>query len=186
MSEALSDMLAGFARQHEGVDIALTAAMSGQLYPSFDARELDLILTKGRDGDRRGSVALTEPLQWVGQRRLTLDPAAPVLLVLYSPPSITRSIAIGVLDAAGRSWRAACTSGSFSGIHAAAMARLGVAAHVPRRLPSGLAALDRPAGLSPLGLIEFVILGGKAAGTPAAALASAISAGIPSLTRVQP
>lgn len=186
VSGALSDVLAGFARHHEGVDLELTVAMSGQLYPSFDAGELDLILTKRRDGDRRGRVAWTEPLQWVGRRGLALERDAPVPLVLYPPPSITRLIAIGVLDAAGRSWRAACTSGSLSGIHAAAMAGLGVAAHAPRLLPPGLSALDRSAGLPPLGMVEFVMLGGEAAGTPAAALAGAISAGIPRLTRAEP
>ena len=184
VSGALADVLAGFARHHEGVDIELTVAMSGQLYPSFDAGELDLILTKRRGGDRRGRVAWTESLQWVARRGLTLDPASPLPLVLYPPPSITRSIAIGVLDAAGRPWRAACTSGSLSGIHAAVMAGLGVAAHAPRLLPPGLAALDRSTGLPPLGMVEFVMLGGDSAGTPAATLADAITAGIPRLRRI--
>ena len=186
VSAALPQVLAQFARHNEGVDVELTVALSGQLYQAYDAGELDLIFTKRRNGDRRGRVAWTEPLRWVGRRDLTLDPAIPVPLVLYPPPSITRLIAIGVLDMAGRPWRAVCTSGSLSGIHAAAMAGLGVAVHAPRLLPPGLAAIDRSAGLPPLGMVEFVILGGESAGTPAAALACAISAGIPRLTRAEP
>lgn len=185
VTAALPHVLAQFARHNDGVDVELTVALSGQLYQAYDAGELDLILTKRRGGDRRGRVAWTEPLRWVGRRGAMLDPAAPVPLVLYPPPSITRSIAIGVLDAAGRPWRAACTSGSLSGIHAAAMAGLGVAVHAPRLLPPGLAALDRSAGLPPLGMVEFVILGGETSGTPAAALAGAISEGIPRLTRAE-
>jgi hypothetical protein len=66
------------------------------------------------------------------------------------------------------------------------MAGLGVAVHAPQLLPPGLAALDRAAGLPPLGMGEFVILGGETPGTPAAALAGAISEGIPRLTRAEP
>lgn len=185
VSAALPPMLAQFARHNDGVDVELTIALSGQLYRAYDAGELDLILTKRRRGDRRGRLAWAEPLQWVGRRGLTLDPSAPVPLVLYPPPSITRSIAIGVLDAVGRPWRAACTSGSLSGIHAAAMAGLGVAVHAPRLLPPGLSALDRSAGLPRLGAVEFVMLGGETPSTPAAALAGAIFEGIPRLTRAE-
>lgn len=95
------DVLAGFPRHHEAGDIELMVAMSGQLYPSFDPGELDLILAKRRGGEHRGRVAWTEPLQGVGWRGLTLDPAAPVPLVLYSAPGIMPLIAIRVLGAAG-------------------------------------------------------------------------------------
>ena len=173
-SGALPRVLGGFARRHEGVDVELTVALSGQLYAAYDAGELDLILAKRRGGDRRGRPMWEEELRWVGRRGLVLGGAAPVPLILYPPPSLTREVAIRTLDAAGRSWRAACTSGSLSGIRAAALAGLGVAAHSPRLLPPGLAVVDRGAGLPPLGMIEFVVLGGTMPGTPAHALAEAM------------
>lgn len=183
VSAALPHVLAQFARHNEGVDVELTVSLSGQLYQTYDAGELDLILTKRRNGDRRGRSVWTEQLRWVGRRNLALDAARPVPLVLYPPPSITREIAIRSLDKAGRPWRAACTSGSLSGIHAAMMAGLGIAAHSPRLLPAGLAAIDSNHDLPPLGPVEFVIIGGKAANTPAGALAEAVLANIPRLAQ---
>lgn len=68
------------------------------------------------------------------------------------------------------------------------MAGLSVAAHAPQLLPlpPGLAALVRTAPLPPLGIVEFVMLCGEAAGAPAAELADAIYASIPRLAHVEP
>lgn len=183
VSGALPRVLGAFARRHDGVDVELTVALSGQLYAAYDVGELDLILAKRRGGDRRGRPMWTEELRWVGRRDLDLDPAAPVPLVLYPPPSLTREIALRALDAAGRPWRAACTSGSLSGIRAAVLAGLGVAAHSPRLLPPGLVVVDRDMGLPPLEAIEFVVIGGTAPGTVAHALAEAMLSEAASLAR---
>jgi len=105
------------------------------------------------------------------------DPGRPVPLIVYPPPSVTRARALEVLDRAGRPWRIACTSGSLSGVTAAALAGLGVVAHARGLVPAGLRSLPDRAGLPDLGQIDFVLTGGRVADRePARSLAAALLA----------
>jgi DNA-binding transcriptional LysR family regulator len=155
----LPEVLADFGRAHSGVDLELTVGLSGVLYERYDAGELDVILVKRRGDDPRGALAWREPLAWVGRPGLRPDPAQPLPLVLFPPPSITRALCIEALERAGRAWRVACTSGSLSGLRAAAMAGLGITAHSGRLVPPGLAPLPPSRHLPELGSIEFVVIG---------------------------
>jgi DNA-binding transcriptional LysR family regulator len=106
-----------------------------------------------------------------------LDPSTPVPLILYSPPSITREIALAALERCGRPWRIVCTSGSLSGLRAAALAGLGVTIFSEGLIPTGLAEIPSGHGLPGLGTVEFVLLGtGRTIRGPAAELADAILA----------
>lgn len=175
---ALPEALGRFAAQHQSVDFQLTVGLSGVLYQAYDAGELDVIFVKRRRGDGRGRVAWRERLAWVARPGYVLEPSLPLPLVLYPPPSITRGLAIAALEESGRSWRVACTSGSLSGLRAAAEAGLGVAPHSGRLVPPGLAILPDGDGLPPLGGIEFVIIGPGAHHIVAAALIETILATI--------
>ncbi|SCG07513.1 LysR substrate binding domain-containing protein [Streptomyces sp. MnatMP-M17] len=100
---------------------------------------------------------------------------------LFPPPAITRARALETLEAHGRSWRAACTSASLSGLIAAARAGLGVMAHTRGLVPPGLVSVPARAGLPELGEVDFVLLHGRGRGHAAAqeaadALATAILA----------
>lgn len=163
---ALPDMLAEFTARNAEVDLELTVGLSEVLYERFDAGQLDLILAKRREGDARGRRAWVDDLRWVGRKGMVLDPEAPVPLVIYPPPSMTRKRAIAVLDGNRMPWRVACTSGSLSGLRAAAMAGLGVVPLVAQLIPPGLAELQ-PCGLPTLGPVEFVLLGGTYGGRDA-------------------
>lgn len=173
---ALPDVLAEFTTQHHAIDLELTVGLSGPLYERYDAGELDLILVKRRRGDERGRLAWREELAWIGRPGLKLSPAAPLPLVVYPPPSISRARALEALEKARRSWRIACTSDSLSGIRAAALAGLGVAAHSARLIPPGLAPLPAARHLPALGEIEFLVIGGGPGSDAADALATAILA----------
>ncbi|MCQ4160435.1 LysR family transcriptional regulator [Roseomonas sp. GC11] len=177
VSARLAEILADFTATHSAVDLELTVGLSGVLYERFDAGELDVIVAKRRGGDPRGQVAWREDVAWVGRPGWQPDPGQPLPLVLYPPPSITRALALAALEEAGRSWRVACTSGSLSGLRAAAMAGLGVAPHSARLLPPGLALLPPRRGLPPLGAIEFVVIGPGPQHPLAAALIEALLAG---------
>ena len=155
----LHDVLADFAQRHASVDLELTVGLSGILYERFDAGELDVIFVKRRTGDPRGQTAWRERLAWVGRSGIRPDPQLPLPLVLYPPPRITRALALEALERAGRAWRVACTSGSLSGIWAAARAGLGVAPHSARLIPPGLVALPSSRYLPELAEIEFVVIG---------------------------
>ncbi|APX85670.1 LysR family transcriptional regulator [Methylorubrum extorquens] len=181
---ALAQVLARFADGHPSVDLQLTVGLSRALYQGYDAGELDVIFCKRRRGDPRGELAWAEELIWVGRPGFVPDPALPLPLVLYPPPSITRTLALDALEAAGRSWRIACTSGSLMGLRAAVEAGLGIAPHSAQVTPPGLAPIPETAGLPPIGEVEFVVLGSGRQHPAATALQEAILASTAELQAV--
>ena len=171
---ALPDVLAAFARRHPNVDMELTAGLSQDLYHAFDAGDLDIIFVKRRAGDRRGVGAWREPIGWIGRSDYWLDPDAPLPLLVYPAPSVTRALAFETLDAARRSWRIAFTSGSLSALSAAARAGIGLMPHSVRLMPPGLAVAPPGPGLPRLPEVEFVIIGPGRGDAVAEALTGAI------------
>lgn len=164
---ALPDVLATFVRRHPEVDLELSAGLSHDLYDAFDAGRLDVIFVKRKAGDRRGSIAWREPIRWVGRPNFRIDPDAPLPLLLYPPPSVTRARAIETLDRLDSRWRVAFTSASLAGLTAAARAGIGIMPHSARLIPPGLAVVGGGPSLPPLPDIEFVVIG-PGAGHPAA------------------
>jgi DNA-binding transcriptional LysR family regulator len=156
---ALPDVLAAFVRRHPDVDMELTAGLSEDLYGAFDAGALDIIFVKRRAGDARGVAAWREPIAWIGGPDVWLDPDAPLPLLVYPAPSVTRARAFETLDAARRAWRIAFTSGSLSALSAAARAGIGLMPHSVRLMPPGLAVAPPGPGLPKLPDVEFVIIG---------------------------
>jgi DNA-binding transcriptional LysR family regulator len=156
---ALPDVLAAFARRHPDVDLELRAGLSENLYEAFDAGLLDLIFVKQREGDRRGTVAWEEPIVWSAHPEFRIDPEAPLPLLLYPPPSVTRTRAIEALERAGRTWRVAFTSAGLTGLSAAARAGIGLLPHSARLLPPGLVVQPTRSGLPELPRIRFVVIG---------------------------
>jgi DNA-binding transcriptional LysR family regulator len=168
----LPEVLREFTRVHRAVDLELTVGLSGGLLEALDAGGLDLVLAKRRPGEDRGQLVRREKLVWLGSETVLADPDRPLPLILYPPPSISRAVALEVLERTGRSWRIVCTSSSFSGLNAAALAGLGITVQGDGFVPAGLAVLP---GLPDLGQIEFVIAGpGRTLRGPADALATAI------------
>ena len=168
----LPEVLREFTRVHRAVDLELTVGLSGGLLQALDAGELDLVLAKRRPGEDRGQLVRREKLVWLGSETALADPDRPLPLILYPPPSISRAVALEVLERTGRSWRVVCTSSSFSGLNAAALAGLGITVQGDGFVPAGLTVLPR---LPDLGQIEFVIAGpGRTLRGPADALATAI------------
>ncbi|MFF2655271.1 LysR substrate-binding domain-containing protein [Streptomyces sp. NPDC058045] len=176
----LPEILEGFRNDHPEVDLELTVELSGTLHEQLAAGRLDLLLAKRHPEDTRGEPVWHDRLAWIGSERLRLDPERPVPLIVYPPPGITRQLALRALEQAGRPWRIACTSGSLSGLVAAARAGLGVMAHSRGMVPPGLVPVPERAGLPPLGGVDFVLTHGRrrpSAQGPAEALAAAILAG---------
>ncbi|MFI8993429.1 LysR substrate-binding domain-containing protein [Streptomyces sp. NPDC053542] len=176
----LPEVLEGFRRDHPEVDLELTVELSGTLHERLAAGRLDLVLAKRRPEDGRGRLIWRDKLVWIGSERLRLDPQRPVPLVLFPQPALTRARALQALEAQGREWRIACTSGSLNGLIAATRAGLGVMAHSLGMIPPGLVRVGARAGLPDLGGVDFVLVHGRPdapASRPAEALAAAILAG---------
>jgi DNA-binding transcriptional LysR family regulator len=177
VSSRLPEVLADFVRLHPLVDLELTVEKSAGLYQMLDAGEIDLALCKRRAGDERGRLVWRDRLAWIGTEATRIDPAQPLPLILYTPPSITRTAALETLERAGRPWRVVCTSGSLSGLRAAALAGLGVTVHARGLMPEGLVEMPAAYRLPDLGDAEFIVLGAaRQERGPAAELAAAILA----------
>jgi DNA-binding transcriptional LysR family regulator len=75
----------------------------------------------------------------------------------------------------GRPWHIVCSSGSLSGLRAAALAGLGITPQAQGLIPDGLE--EMPAsGLPPLGNVEFVVRAARRAKRgPVAELAQALA-----------
>ena len=177
VTSRLPEVLAEFVRLHPLVDLALTVDLSATLYQMLDTGELDLVLCKRRADDDRGRLVWRDRLAWIGTEATRVDPAQPLPLILYTPPSITRAAALETLERAGRPWRIVCSSGSLSGLRAAALAGLGVTVHARGLMPDGLVEMPAAYRLPELGGVDFIVLGaGRQERGPAAELSGAILA----------
>jgi len=172
----LPDVLRDFTRLHPLVDLELTVGLSGWLNGRLDEGEVDLVLAKRPDGDERGRLVWRDRLVWVGRPGTDIAPRQPVPLILYPSPSITRARVLRALEHAGQPWRLACTSGSLTGLRAAALAGLGVLALARGLIPQGLEELPA-ARLPALGEVEFVLRSaGRTLRSPARQLGDAVLA----------
>ncbi len=168
-------ILRNFTRRHPEVDLELTIALSGELNEMLNAGELDLTLTKRRLGEDSGDFVAREKLVWIGTEITDFSEHGTLPLVMYPPPSITRSAAIEALDTAGIPWRIVCTCTGLVGLRAATMAGFGVMVQPLSLIPPGLIALPPAPNLPPLEDTEFVLTGSsKVLRGPAAELAQAI------------
>ena len=171
----LPDLLRDFVRRHPQVDLELTVGLSAVLYQQLDAGELDLVLGKRRSGDTEGQLVWQDRLVWSGAPGMRLDPTQPLPLILYAPPSVSRSVVLEAMERFGRPWRIVCSSGSLSGLRAAALAGLGITPQTQGLIPDGLEEMPA-AGLPPLGNVEFVVRTARRTKRgPAAELAQAIA-----------
>jgi len=152
-------VLREFMTTHRQIDLELTVDISGHLYEHLDGGRLDVIFAKRKRGDQRGEVAWTENLVWAARPDFDVDPVRPIPLIVFGAPSVTRAYAIEALEKAGRAWLVACTSGSLSGLRAAALAGLGVMPFVESLLPQGLSPLSEAHIMPQLGCVEFVAIG---------------------------
>ena len=169
VASRLPVVLEDFVRSHPSVDLELTVALSGLLYEMQDNGELDLVLAKRRLGDSRGQLVYREPLVWLARDPEHVLSLAALPLIAFPAPSVTRSIALEVLERHRMPWRIVCTCGSLSGLTAAARAGMGVLVQPQSMSPAGLKEISR---LPELEDVEFVLIPSK--GTDRA-LVSALS-----------
>lgn len=154
----LPELLRRFRTYHPAIDLELTIGLSEHLHRRLRSRELDLVLAKRSSSEADDArLVFTDALVWVGSRDLGLDQHEPVPLIVYPPPSVTRDRAVQVLERADRGYRTVCTSGSLSGLRAAALAGLGVMPFSRSLIPAGLVEVSGH-DLPQLGSTDFVLI----------------------------
>lgn len=154
----LPELLRRFRTYHPAIDLELTIGLSEHLHRRLRSRELDLVLAKRSSSEADDArLVFTDALVWVGSRDLRLDQQEPVPLIVYPPPSVTRDRAVQVLERADRGYRTVCTSGSLSGLRAAALAGLGVMPFSRSLIPAGLVEVSGH-DLPRLGSTDFVLI----------------------------
>lgn len=165
----LPEILGAFARAHPHVALTVTCDLTLRLLDGLRDGAFDLVLVKREPlGPDMGVRVWREPLVWVAADRGVLDQAAQVPLVLAPSPCVYRKRAIAALESRNVGWRAAYTSPSLAGQHAALRAGLG-ATVLPRDMtPPDLEILPEEAGLPPLADAEIALLRSRSAVPPAA------------------
>lgn len=173
----LPRILRQFRALHPRVNLELTVNQSEPLRRRLAAGHLDLIFVKEPPGTTEGILVNRDSLVWVGEERTTLDPDAPVPLVVYQSPSISRQAAIDALEASGRTWRITCNVREVNGLLAALRAGLGLAVFPHSLLPADLVKVSRRFDLPDVGEVEYRLHSNPlAAREPLDALTAAITA----------
>jgi DNA-binding transcriptional LysR family regulator len=155
----LPAILGEFARAHPKVALTVTCDLTLNLLDRLRGGALDLALVKREPlGPDLGVRVWREPLVWVAADAGVLDRDAAAPLVVAPSPCVYRRRAITSLEQQGRAWRAAYTSPSLAGQHAALRAGLGVTV-LPRDMtPPDLVILGAESGLPELADAEIALL----------------------------
>lgn len=162
VSGQLPILLRDFIADYPAVELHLTVALSKDLADMQDKGDLDLVFAKRRLGDRRGEVILREPLVWLAADPDAVLAKAVLPLIVFPPPSLTRTLLMEALERAGHSWRIVCSCQSLSGLTAAARAGMGVLVQPRSLAPPGLRELP-PSALPPIEDVEFILVARRAA-----------------------
>lgn len=173
----LPSVLKDFTRDHPEVDLEFTIALSATLIARYDAGDFDVVLCKRWPGDERGDLVWRDEIVWAAADPRVAITESQLPLILYPPPSITRSMALAALSQVGIPWRIACTSDSLNGVVAAARAGLGIMVVARKLVPPDLVEIPARANLPALGTLDFILLRhARAVSAPASELAAAIVA----------
>ena len=145
---SLPKILRQFQQLYPRVGLALTVAQSPQLHRRVESGHLDVAFLKHASGEGGGQLVRRENLVWVAVEGARLKPDAPVPLVVYQAPSITRSLGVEALQAAGMPYRVTCTVQGVNGVIAATRAGIGVSIFARSLVPEHLVELPPSAGLA--------------------------------------
>jgi DNA-binding transcriptional LysR family regulator len=173
----LPQILRDFRQLYPHINLELTVGQSGFLTRRLLGGQLDLVFIKEESGTDGGRLVRRDRLVWVGHKSIQLDLDAPVPLVTYPAPSLTRTLAIRALEEAGRIWRITCNVREVNGVLAAVRAGIGVAPFPQSLIPPDLAQLSVMFELPRLGNVDFTLLSNPvSAREPIEALSQAIIA----------
>ncbi len=171
----LPGILRDFRQLYPQINLELTVSQSPTLLRRLAAGALDLVFIKQDPGSTEGRLVRRDRMVWLGHRSMTLDRDAPVPLIAYQAPSLSRMYAIRSLESVGRMWRITCNVKEVNGVLAAVRAGIGIAVFPQSLIPPDLAQVSANNELPELGDVDFSLLDNpRAAREPVEALSNAI------------
>jgi DNA-binding transcriptional LysR family regulator len=154
----LPQILRDFRRHNPLVDFELAVDQSGLLHQRLESDRLDVFIGKRPSGEQRGQLVKRERLVWVGTPSTKLDLTAPLPLVVYPVPSISRAEMRRALNRARLPFRSACLCRGVNGLIGAVAAGIGISAMAASLVPAQLTTLGPGHHLPELGPIDLVML----------------------------
>ncbi len=154
----LPPILTRFASTHCGVQVDVVLDMSNRLLEKLDNGELDAILVTeppGHPVGNGGEAIYVEPLVWAGLQGGCAHEYPVLPLALSDPGCSWRTVAIKVLDLAGRDYHIAYSSPHCAGQQAAILADLAVAPFPISLIKPPLRRLGQAEGLPDLGTYQI-------------------------------
>ena len=161
----LPRILREFRQLYPQINLELTVSQSDQLHRRLKAGALDLVFVKWVSGAQEGEVVKQDTFSWVGLEQTVLDPGAPVPVIAYPAPSLSRKLALDALEDAGRTWRVTCTTKQISGVLAALRAGIGIAVMPTSLVPDDLQVITERFELPPVGKVDFTLIRNPLANT---------------------
>ncbi|MBT9504108.1 MAG: LysR family transcriptional regulator [Burkholderiaceae bacterium] len=134
----LPHILRSFAGRHPQVFVEVCCAPTPRLMERFAQHALDLALVSAADGDRRSPVIRREPLVWVGNNHDHAWEHEPLQLALSDPDTLDHRAGCELLDAVGRPYRVAYSSGGMSGLLAVVRSGQAIAVLTQSAVPTDL------------------------------------------------
>ncbi|MHA7304501.1 LysR substrate-binding domain-containing protein [Arthrobacter sp. TMN-49] len=154
----LPRILREFRQLYPHINLELTVSQSDQLHRRLKAGALDLVFVKWVSGTQEGEVVKQDTFAWVGLEQTVLEPGAPVPVIVYPAPSLSRKLALDALEKAGRTWQVSCTTKQISGVLAALRAGIGVAVMPTSLVPEDLKIITKRFDLPPVGDVDFTLI----------------------------
>jgi len=161
----LPRILREFRQLYPQINLELTVSQSDQLHRRLQAGLLDLVFVKWVSGAQEGEVVKTDPFAWVGLEQTVLEAGAPVPVIVYPAPSLSRKLALDALEKVGRTWRVTCTTKQISGVLAALRAGIGIAVMPTSLVPDDLKIITKRFDLPPVGDVDFTLIRNPLANT---------------------
>lgn len=161
----LPRILREFRQLYPQINLELTVSQSDQLYRRLKAGALDLVFVKWVASEQEGEVVKHDTFAWVGLEETMLEPGAPVPIIAYPAPSVSRKLALDALENAGRTWRVTCTTKQISGVLAALRAGIGIAVMPTSLIPEDLKVITKRFDLPPVGDVDFTLIRNPVANT---------------------
>ncbi|HEU5416762.1 MAG TPA: LysR family transcriptional regulator [Streptosporangiaceae bacterium] len=154
----LPQILRDFRQGYPLVDFDLAVDQSGVLNQRLEGDKLDVFIGKRPSGEHRGQLVKRDRLVWVGTPSTRLDQTRPLPLVVYPPPSLSRTEIRRALSRAGLPFRTACICRGVEGLIGAVAAGIGISAMAGSLVPAQLTTLAARHKLPELGRIDLVLL----------------------------